>query len=208
MHMFSRLQTSWLLSSVFPRALNAPSCKHVCHKGLYLSQNYCRAIVLSSLLTQSVVNNRDSPYGWINCHDIAVMSCHDRNLSSVRVQCAVCLSDGIIFCCCYVMGSQPIATVPIVPLQVLAGFFAHVGTFENLLLGPGESYRPLMPKKLLAVYRKGACFGEPDLLHAQPHSSTVVCSGVGMLALVPRKQYLVPLLPHCSLLLRAQIFRL
>lgn len=55
-----------------------------------------------------------------------------------------------------------------------------------------------MPKKLLAVYRKGACFGEPDLLHAQPHSSTVVCSGVGMLALVPRKQYLVALLPLSS----------
>lgn len=90
---------------------------------------------------------------------------------------------------------------------VIADSCLHAGTFENLLLGPGESYRPLMPKKLLAVYRKGACFGEPDLLHAQPHSSTVVCSGVGMLALVPRKQYLVPLLPTCSVLLSVQASR-
>lgn len=81
-------------------------------------------------------------------------------------------------------------------------FTRHAGTFESLLLGPGETYRPLMPKKLLAVYRKGACFGEPDLLHSQPHSSTVICSGVGLLALVPRKQYLVPLLSADIFLLR------
>lgn len=56
-----------------------------------------------------------------------------------------------------------------------------------------------MPKKLLAVYRRGACFGEADLLHGQPHSSTVICSGVGMLALVPRKQYLVFHLPSEAL---------
>lgn len=65
------------------------------------------------------------------------------------------------------------------------------GTFESILLGPNEVYRPLVPKKLLAIYRRGACFGESELLHGTRRTSTVVCNAVGMVACISRREYLV-----------------
>jgi hypothetical protein len=84
------------------------------------------------------------------------------------------------------------------------------GTFENLVLGPGEVYRPLTPKKLLAVYKKGSCFGEADLLHSRKRSTAVVCIGQGMMALVPKKDYLVrcPLLVFTVSLMGHEIFEI
>jgi CRP-like cAMP-binding protein len=65
------------------------------------------------------------------------------------------------------------------------------GTFESVLLGVNEIYRPLVPKKLLDLYRRGACFGETELLHDTRRTSTVVCSSVGMIACIPRSEFLV-----------------
>jgi CRP-like cAMP-binding protein len=67
------------------------------------------------------------------------------------------------------------------------------------MLAPGELYRPLVPKTLLAVHRRGSCFGEADLLHAERRKSTVVSSGVGVLAVIPKKAYLARFLscPSC-----------
>ena len=59
------------------------------------------------------------------------------------------------------------------------------------MLAPGEVYRPLVPKKLVAIFRKGQVFGETDILYGQKRQSTLVSSGIGTLIAVPRKEYLV-----------------
>ena len=67
----------------------------------------------------------------------------------------------------------------------------NAGTFDNIVLAAGETYRPLAPKKLIAVYKKGAIFGAADILHGQRRQSTVVSSAMGTLACIPRKEFLV-----------------
>jgi hypothetical protein len=65
------------------------------------------------------------------------------------------------------------------------------GSFEDIVLGSGETYRPLVPKRLIAIYKKGSCFGETNLLHGQQRQTTVVSSGVGTLGVIPKRDYLV-----------------
>lgn len=79
-------------------------------------------------------------------------------------------------------------------LLVLASFrtdFFSAGTFESIFLSPGEVHRPLVPKKLLAIYRRGACFGESELLHGTSRSTTVVCNSIGLIACISQRDYLV-----------------
>ena len=72
----------------------------------------------------------------------------------------------------------------------------HAGRFEEIVCAPDEPYRPLAPKHLVAVYKKGSCFGGTNIIQGQPHQTTVVSSNFGTLGVIPKREYLVGL--QCS----------